>query len=178
MLALAVETFSKIKNIILIGGKAPVAFFAYPGNPSECYQPGTRIFTLARADEDISYALEALAHAVDAERTTAPVSKFSIPVRPKGDITPEKIGHLIAATLPKNAIVVDESVSTGRNFVTVAQTAHPMTGSCLLEVQLATRCLWQSAPLLPARTGKLSASKAMAAVCTCRKHCGRRRARD
>ncbi|MEK7722927.1 MAG: hypothetical protein AAB336_01135, partial [Acidobacteriota bacterium] len=88
---LAVETFSEIKNIIMIGGKPPVAFFAYPGSPSECYQPGTRIFTLARVDEDISYALEALAHAVDAERTTAPVSKFSIPVRPKGDITPEKV---------------------------------------------------------------------------------------
>ena len=124
-LALAIETFSEIKNIILIGGKAPVAFFAYPGKPSECYQPGTRIFTLARVDEDISYALEALAHAVGAETVKAPVSKFFIPVRPKGDITPEKIGLLIAATLPENAIVVDESVSTGRNFVTVAQTARP-----------------------------------------------------
>ena len=76
-LTLAIETFSEIKNIILIGGKAPVAFFAYPGNPSECYQPGTRIFTLARVDDDISYALESLAHAVDAETTTTPVSKFT-----------------------------------------------------------------------------------------------------
>jgi acetolactate synthase I/II/III large subunit len=123
-LSLAIDTFKDVRNIILIGGKAPVAFFAYPGKPSECYQPGTRIFTLARADEDIAYALDALALAVGAGTAVA-TSKFSIPDRPKGDITPEKLGLLIAATLPENAIVVDESVSTGRNFVALAQTAKP-----------------------------------------------------
>jgi acetolactate synthase-1/2/3 large subunit len=122
---LAVETLKDIRNIILIGGKAPVGFFAYPGKPSEYFQPGTRVFTLARADDDITYALDALADAVGAARLDPYVSPLSLPDKPTGAITPEKLGALIAATLPEHAIVVDESVSTGRNFIALAQTAKP-----------------------------------------------------
>ena len=121
----ALDTFKDIRNIILIGGKAPVSFFAYPDKPSEFFQPGTRILPLARIDQDISYALEALAHAVKAERAAAPVAKLDLPARPSGSITPEKLGALIAATLPDNAIVIDESVSTGRAFMTASETARP-----------------------------------------------------
>jgi acetolactate synthase-1/2/3 large subunit len=120
----ALDIFKDIRNIILIGGKAPVSFFAYPGKPSEFFRPGTRIHPLARIDQDISYALEALALAVQAERA-APVASLDLPARPSGSITPEKLGALIAATLPDNAIVVDESVSTGRTFMTASETARP-----------------------------------------------------
>ena len=123
--SLAVEAFRDIRNIILIGGKAPVGFFAYPGKPSEYFQPGTRVFTLARAEDDIAYTLDALADAVGATRLKPYVSPLSLPELPHGDITPEKLGALIAALLPENAIVVDESVSTGRNFIALAQTAKP-----------------------------------------------------
>jgi len=121
----ALDTFKHVRNIILIGGKAPVSFFAYPDKPSEFFQPGTRILSLARIDQDISYALEALAHAVKAERAAAPVAKLDLPARPSGSVTPEKLGALIAATLPDNAIVVDESVSTGRTFMAASETARP-----------------------------------------------------
>lgn len=33
-----------------------------------------------------------------------------------GALTPESIGDLLAVLIPENAIVVDEAVSTGRNF--------------------------------------------------------------
>lgn len=122
---LAAETFKTVENIILVGGKAPVGFFAYPDKPSEYYAPGTRIHTLARIDDDIPYALEALADAVGAARTVPQFSPLQPPAIPQGAITPEKLGNVIAALLPEQAIVVDESVSTGRNFINAARTAPP-----------------------------------------------------
>jgi acetolactate synthase-1/2/3 large subunit len=122
---LAIETFRDIRNIILIGGRPPVGFFAYPGLSSEYHVPGTRIMSLARADEDIVYALEALADAVGANAIRPTCSALAPLPLPGGDITPEKLGTLIGALIPEQAIVVDESVSTGRNFVTAAQTAKP-----------------------------------------------------
>ena len=122
---LAIETFEGVRNIILIGGKAPVGFFAYPGKSSEYHAPGTHIHTLARIDDDIAYTLEALADAVGAAKASPAVSPFAPPAMPRGDITPDKIGNLIAALLPEQAIVVDEFVSTGRNFINVARTSQP-----------------------------------------------------
>jgi acetolactate synthase-1/2/3 large subunit len=72
--------------------------------------------------------------------------QFSIPERPTGDITPENWKS--DCVLPENAIVVESSVSTGRNFVTVAQTARH-DWLCRQEVHYAMP--WRSAPLLPAR---------------------------
>jgi acetolactate synthase-1/2/3 large subunit len=123
--AQAIEAFRAVRNIILVGGKAPVGFFAYPEKPSEFFQPGTRIHTLARIDQDIAYALQVLANAVNAEKVKAPVARLLLPDRPSGAITPEKLGALIAATLPENAIVVDESITTGRTFMGASETARP-----------------------------------------------------
>jgi acetolactate synthase-1/2/3 large subunit len=121
----AIETFKEIRNLILVGGKAPVSFFAYPDRPSELSAPGSHIHTLARINQDIDYALEALVDAVGAEKAPPPLARLDLPARPSGVITPEKLGALIAATIPDNAIVVDESVSTGRSFMTASETARP-----------------------------------------------------
>jgi acetolactate synthase-1/2/3 large subunit len=121
----AIELLKPFRNLILIGGKAPVGFFAYPDMPSELFAPGTRVHTLARIDQDVPFALAALVDAVGAEKTGPTVSRFDLPDRPTGAITPEKLGTLIAATLPENAIVIDESITTGRTFYAATETAHP-----------------------------------------------------
>lgn len=124
-LSQAMDLFSGVRNLLLIGGKAPVGFFAYPERPSELFAPGTRIHTLARIDQDIPYALQALVDAVKANRVEAPAARLDPPDRPTGQTTPEKLGALIAAALPDNAIVVDESITTGRTFMTASETARP-----------------------------------------------------
>jgi acetolactate synthase-1/2/3 large subunit len=124
-LAEALDLFKEVRNVILVGAKAPVSFFAYPDTPSELLPPGARTLTLARVEEDIEHALEALAHAVGAARTQPTRARLDPPERPTGAITPEKLGAMIAVTLPENAIVVDESITTGRNFMTVTETAVP-----------------------------------------------------
>src|SRR5262245_38753464 len=120
----AVAFLKELRNIILVGAKAPVAFFAYPDKPGTLYQPGTRIHELARAEHDPVYALEALVDALGA-RNAAPVSRLERPPRPTGAITLEKLGALLGAVLPENAIVVDESITTGRAFLAATKNAPP-----------------------------------------------------
>jgi len=121
----AVDALRDIENLILIGAKTPVAFFAYPDKPSQLIQPGTRVHELARTDEDAVYALRALADALNATEATAPVAELQIADRPTGELTPEKIGALLAAILPAHAIVIDESITTGRSFLDDTRTARP-----------------------------------------------------
>jgi acetolactate synthase-1/2/3 large subunit len=121
----ALAALAGFKNLILVGAKAPVAFFAYPDKPSELSPPGAHIHTLARAEHDIPYALAALAHAVKADKVPVPVGGFEPADRPTGAITPEKLATLIAATLPDHAIVVDESITTGRAFLPLTGAARP-----------------------------------------------------
>jgi acetolactate synthase I/II/III large subunit len=121
----AIDLFKEVKNLMLIGGKAPVGFFAYPDKPSELFPPGTRVHTLARIEQDIPYALEALVDAVGAEGAEAQIASLDLPDRPTGSISPEKLGALIAATLTDDAIVVDESITTGRTFMSATETARP-----------------------------------------------------
>ena len=61
-----------LKHIILVGAKMPVAFFAYPDKPSLLAPPDAQGHVLARLDEDMVAALEALAEEVGARATPAP----------------------------------------------------------------------------------------------------------
>ena len=121
----AVDLLQDVDNIILVGATAPVGFFAYPGKPGRLFQPGTRIHELVSADGDATYALEALADAVGAKRSDAVTVELDLPGRPTGSITPDKIGQLLAATLPVDAIVVDESITTGRSFLSATRSSRP-----------------------------------------------------
>jgi len=121
----ALAVFDDVQNIILVGAKPPVAFFAYPGKPSQLYRPGTRIHELSRADQDVPGALAALCDALDAGRASPKRAELSLPDRPTGTLTPEKIGAVLAAALPENAVVVDESITTGRTFLADTARCRP-----------------------------------------------------
>jgi acetolactate synthase-1/2/3 large subunit len=104
-------------NLVLVGAREPVAFFAYPDKPSRLMPEGAKSTKLAGIDEDIEAALEALATELDATGTApAGVAAPRRPALPSGAITPAAIACILGATLPENAIVVDESVTTGREF--------------------------------------------------------------
>jgi acetolactate synthase-1/2/3 large subunit len=121
----AIAVLEDVRNLILVGAKPPVAFFAYPDKPGALYRPGTRIHELARAEHDPIDALDALVEALGARNAAAPVARLERPARPTGAITPEKLGALLGAALPEDAIVVDESITTGRAFLAATQGAPP-----------------------------------------------------
>lgn len=113
----AVDILKDYDRIVLIGAKAPIAFFAYPDKPGVLSAPGCEILATAGVEHDLAGALEALADRVGAS-TTKPTglaaSRRPDPVR--GDLVPDTIAAVLGATIPEGVIVVDESVTTGRSF--------------------------------------------------------------
>jgi acetolactate synthase-1/2/3 large subunit len=116
----ALQVLKDVQRLILVGAKAPVAFFGYPNQPSILTPEGCAISTLATLDEDIVDALERLADAVGAHIKDAPLQQSVTPGMPAGALDPDKIGAVLGNLIPEQAIVVDESVTTGRGF-------HPLT---------------------------------------------------
>lgn len=112
----ALETLKDAKSLILVGAALPVGNFGYPNRPSLMVPPGCAVHTLARADEDLLGALTQLAAAFGTRAADAPLVAFNPPELPTGDITPEKIGTMLCALIPQDAILCDEAVTTGRTF--------------------------------------------------------------
>jgi acetolactate synthase-1/2/3 large subunit len=122
----ALDTLKGTRQMVLAGARAPVAFFAYPGKPSILTPPDCSVTTLASVEEDLEGALEALADALGARATPpALVGERRATPLPEGSVTPEGIAAVLVALLPENAIVADESVTTGRRFSTVMNGAQP-----------------------------------------------------
>ena len=104
-------------ELILVGQDRPVTFFAYPGKKSDCTPEGVEPFKLSTLADDQIGALEALADEVGApaigKLMTDPRSALVIPELQSGELTPRSAGHAIAALLPENAIIADESTTSG-----------------------------------------------------------------
>ena len=113
-------------DLVLVGAREPVAFFAYPDKPSLLMPKEAKSTKLAGLDQDMRAALEALAAELGAS-TIAPagVAASRRPRLPSGAITPAAIASILGATLPEDAIVVDESVTTGREFFPETAGAPP-----------------------------------------------------
>jgi acetolactate synthase-1/2/3 large subunit len=110
----AMAFLKDFKHIVTVETKEPVAFFAYPDKPSLLKAEGTLVHPLVEADEDSALAFEMLLDALGATNT-APRLQPRIPTLvPTGALTPLSIAHALAAALPENAILVDESLTTGR----------------------------------------------------------------
>ena len=122
---MAVTTLSGLRHVILVGAKAPVGFFAYPGKPGKLYPPDCAIHVLAEPADDIADALARLSERVGGHTVAVPITQRAAPVRATGAITLEGIAHVVAAHLPENAIVADESITAGRNFFPFTKGAAP-----------------------------------------------------
>ncbi len=103
----------------------PVAFFAYPDKPSLLKPEGCEVHRLTEGGDNSVAALEALAAAVGAK--PGDVRPQTVPdlAKPTGALTHVAIAQAIAAALPENAIVVDESITTGRGFFPPTAAAAP-----------------------------------------------------
>jgi len=121
----ALERLKPLSQLILVGARAPVAFFAYPGKPSVVTPEGCAIHTLALPEDDLVGALDALAGAVGARRAEPALQRLDRPARPQGKVTLPGIAATIASLLPENVIVVDESITSGRGLLPATRGAPP-----------------------------------------------------
>jgi acetolactate synthase I/II/III large subunit len=119
----ALAALQDFEHLILVGAKAPVAFFAYPGKPSSMLPQACSVLQLADAADDLSHALEWLAEELGVSAGVKPdVMELKRPALPSGALTPAAIATALAALMPENAIICDESVTSGRNLFQFTRT--------------------------------------------------------
>jgi len=116
--------------LVLAGAREPVAFFAYPDQPSRFLPDGATLYMLADPDAgaDAELALETLAQELDAPGGIK--SRRTMPAfAPSGQpLDPDNLGRAMAACIPENAIVVNEAATTGLIWNAVhASNAQPHT---------------------------------------------------
>ena len=124
-MGLAIKALAEFKHIILVNATPPVGFFGYPGMPSEQADPQAQFHVLSRPDQDAVEALRGLVKALNAPEAAIP-DPGPRPEAARGAPTPEGLAQTLAALMPDNAIISDESVSYGRGFYkfTHAAPAH------------------------------------------------------
>lgn len=121
----AIAQLRDFRSLVLVGAPAPVSFFGSPTRPSRLAPEGCEVFALARADEDCAGALAALAAALDAQNALSQLERAESPATPGGNISVEGVSTAIGALLPEGAIVVDESITSGRGLMAATRGAPP-----------------------------------------------------
>jgi acetolactate synthase-1/2/3 large subunit len=112
------------RHVILAGTHRPVALFAYPDQRGWVCPDDAKEHVLARPEQDAVQALEALAEELHAP--AAPAVVLPAPPEPAhGPPVRDAVGQTLAALIPEQAIVVDESVSFGSGVYGQTRTAAP-----------------------------------------------------
>ncbi len=124
----AVAALQDIDVLILVGAKAPVAFFAYPGKPGILTRDDCEILELARPGQDLKEALAWLADELGAKAgaaSSSPKLPSDDEILPSGALTEDAISIAVARMMPENAIVCDESLTSARRFFALSDNAPP-----------------------------------------------------
>jgi len=122
----ASEILSRYDCIVLAGAKEPVAFFGYQDEPSRLLSAEQKVIRLSSDKDNLQESLKRLADFLGAP----PYAKFQIklsgsslrPHLPAGALGPKKASAVIAALQPENAIVVDESITSGAGYYNMTAT--------------------------------------------------------
>jgi len=121
----ATEQLKDAEQVVMIGTKAPVGFFAYPGKASEFCPQGASLHTLAEFNEDAEDALQKLVDELDAGSLQPRKILLKKPGLATGSLTPESIGMAFAELMPTDSIVVDEAATSGGFATALSETAEP-----------------------------------------------------
>ena len=107
----AVAQLADVDALVLIGTGEPVAFFAYPDLPSRIAADECRVLHVAPPGTDTLSALTHLADEFNAP--IVPSVRGERPGVPSGALTTHSLAAAVAATLPEDVIVADESNTSG-----------------------------------------------------------------
>ncbi len=140
----AIAFLADLEAVILIGATEPVGFFAYPGKPGHLLPQDCEVLELAGIGDDLPHTLHWLADELGA-KAAAPLPAYKPLDRPaSGKLTVENINQALAASIPENAIVCDEMITSGRQFFGLTEQAAPhdflaLTGGAIgIGIPLAT----------------------------------------
>jgi len=120
----ATESLATIDDLVLVGSKPPVSFFAYPGRESWLSPPDCAFHVLAHPHEDARVALEQLADVLDAPAEAKGHASLQLDA-PGDTLDPFSVGRVLAGLLPEGAIVVDDGATSGIGVYLALGTAAP-----------------------------------------------------
>ncbi|MEV6702822.1 acetolactate synthase large subunit [Streptomyces sp. NPDC051453] len=111
---------AQTQDLVLAGARPPISFYACPDEPSELAPHGCRHLALGEPGQDIESALEFIADELAdgsrprvAPRTLQPKKKGRLSILPRaGNLSLHTMAQAIAATLPEDCIVVEETISS------------------------------------------------------------------
>ena len=121
----ALKFLAGFKHIVTVETGEPIAFFAYPNTPSLLKPEGCAVHGLVDKDEDSIAGLEMLADALGARATAPLLQPRSDQAAPTGALNPVSIAHALATAMPEHCILVDESLTTGRESMGLTAGALP-----------------------------------------------------
>jgi acetolactate synthase-1/2/3 large subunit len=121
--------------VLLVGTKAPVAYFGTAGLPSQLAPAGT-IFSLATPLEDAEGAILALAKALDVAQLPQRAPDRALMPAASDRLDPQTMAQTVAALLPDDAIVVVEGATTtpfffGASLGSATHTVMTNTGGAI-----------------------------------------------
>lgn len=120
-----VELLAPVEQLVLVGAKPPVAFFAYPGKPSEGLPAAAQVLVLSHAHEDGPAALAALVEELGAGSAGSQPAPWQVDGTPAGSLDQFAVGRIVAALLPEGAVVVDEAATNSLGPAVALATAAP-----------------------------------------------------
>ncbi|MFC4270331.1 acetolactate synthase large subunit [Sneathiella chungangensis] len=142
----ALATLQNVPAMVLLGAKAPVAFFAYPGKPGRLTPNDCKIVDFCPPAGDAIASLAALADAVDAYGVASHTTKAGDRPVLTGLLDAGAVGHILATLLPEGAVIVDEAITNSVPIAAATATAAPhewlqnMGGSIGYGAPAATGC--------------------------------------
>jgi acetolactate synthase-1/2/3 large subunit len=110
---LATVQLTDVDHLVLVDAKSPVSFFAYPGKQSDLVPDHCTVHTLTAPDQDVTGSLSKLNEVLGASQADPALQPAKRPVRPRGKLTAEKVCKAVGHLMPDNAIIVDESITSG-----------------------------------------------------------------
>ena len=111
-------------NVVLVGARAPVSYFGYPGQPSRLV-PDERLIELSGISDDCCLALESLADTLGAPPAR---SNAAVGLETSGDgtaLTPANVAERLVTELPEGSIVSIEGSTCGGPYLQRAYQAKP-----------------------------------------------------
>jgi acetolactate synthase-1/2/3 large subunit len=121
------EFLKGIEQIILVGSKPPVSFFAYPGKPSWCAPESCEFSYLSHPHEDAAGALAALADALGAPAQSPLRVPLQLPGMPTGALNALSVAQIIAELTPENVIFAEEALTSSMPLLMMLGRARPHT---------------------------------------------------
>jgi acetolactate synthase-1/2/3 large subunit len=121
----ALAFLSGFKHIVTVETGEPIAFFSFPDKPSLLKPAGCQVHELVAKDEDSVLGLEMLADALGAREVKPLVQERIEGPMPHGALNPNSIAQALSYAIPEHCILVDESLTTGRETMGLTAGARP-----------------------------------------------------